>query len=97
MNPEQPEQPNQQRAAREITYREGWKRKTITRKGEAPAPPSGQARPLSFPESSTRTWGLLWREAPAPRGILKVSIVILPAVIFVVFVWMVYELSRYSF
>lgn len=97
MNPGQSEQPNEQRAAREITYREGWKRKTITRKGEAPAPLSGQGRPLSFPDPSTRPWGLLWREAQAPKGILKAAVVIMPVVIFVFFVWMVYELSRYSY
>lgn len=97
MNPKQSEPFKQQRASREITYRDGRKRKTITGKGQFPAPSSDAARTLSLPESALRQWGLLWNEAPAPKGILKASIVVLPAVLFALFVWLAYVLSRYTF
>ncbi|ALS21058.1 MULTISPECIES: hypothetical protein [Paenibacillus] len=97
MNSEPSESPNKQRVSREMTYRDGRKRKTITGTGQAAALSSDEAGTLSLPESAWRRWGLLWREAPVPAGILKASIAILPAVLFALFVWMAYELSRYTF
>ncbi|SDC24794.1 hypothetical protein SAMN02799630_00905 [Paenibacillus sp. UNCCL117] len=90
----------EQRKNREITYQVGWKRGKIKpSEGRQPsADDRRQAAGSDRPEGRIYRWNrtFMWRSAPMtdnPR-VLLACLYVLPAVLFAMFLWAVFELSR---
>ncbi|GMX60485.1 hypothetical protein Elgi_71760 [Paenibacillus elgii] len=91
----------EERESREMTYRIGWKRGTIVPNGQRPpTAASAHSTDLSIiPESRIQRWNrsYLWRKAPSPgHRTLQVAVFAMPALLFALFLWMVYELAQYA-
>ncbi|MEK8130615.1 hypothetical protein WMW72_22165 [Paenibacillus filicis] len=95
----------EQKKNREITYQVGWKRGKITLAKPDHAsipdlPQTSDSSERAIQESPLQAWNrmVLWRKAPVPGNavVLTVCLFALPAVLFTLFVWAVYELSRLS-
>ncbi|CAG7650962.1 hypothetical protein ACFQI7_21610 [Paenibacillus allorhizosphaerae] len=95
----------EQRTPREMTYKVGWKRSKIVsapNKTEALPEATGQPDPYRTVPEPLRPAvrfndNVLWKQTPIPPvKLMKVVLILLPAAVFVLFVWMVYWLSHYS-
>lgn len=84
----------EQRTPREMTYRDGWKRGKIVAGGKnADAPLSKKIISTAERLNEER----VWKEAPiAPDRLIQTAVLVLPAVLFILFVWMVYWLARFT-
>ncbi|MUG73352.1 hypothetical protein [Paenibacillus validus] len=83
------------RTPREMTYQVGWKRGKIKH-----SPECGTSDAPLVPGHPLQRWNqaVLWRKARVPggSGLLLGGLFALPAALFALFVWAVYELARYS-
>ncbi|WP_159887175.1 hypothetical protein [Paenibacillus puerhi] len=93
----------EQRKNRELTYQVGWKRGTIKTSPERNASSDAEQSPwFTRLAGALHRWNgeVLWRKAPLGKGssagVLMACLYVLPAVLFTMFVWVVYELSRLS-
>ncbi|TVY08294.1 hypothetical protein [Paenibacillus cremeus] len=97
----------EQRTPREITYQVGWKRGKIVSsrdntdgtadRQETGSAISTQEQPAG-PISAAQQWNetTIWKEAPFLSGrVLQILAWGTPAVLFLLFVWMVYWLARF--
>lgn len=89
------------RTPREITYQVGWKRGKIRLSPDGRTPDASQpGEAAHISEHALHRWNraVLWRKAPVPGGSrwLLAGLLALPAAVFALFGWAVYELSRYS-
>ncbi|CAG7624628.1 hypothetical protein PAESOLCIP111_02643 [Paenibacillus solanacearum] len=94
----------EQRTPREMTYKAGWKRSKIvstpgkTEAASANAQPEA-ARAIPRPLRSVAMFNerVIWKHTPLPPvAAMKAVLILLPAAVFALFVWMVFWLSRFT-